>query len=49
MLRNQQQVSGRPSVPLLVLCYTNSALDQFLEMLLSTTNKLVRLGSRSEV
>ena len=49
MLRNQQQVSGRPSVPLLVLCYTNSALDQFLEMLLPATNKLVRLGSRSTV
>ena len=48
MLRNQQQVSGRPSAPLLVVCYTNSALDQFLEMLLPATNKLVRLGSRSQ-
>lgn len=37
--------------PLLVICYTNHALDQFLEGLLSHTNSIIRIGgqSRSEV
>lgn len=34
--------------PLLVICYTNHALDQFLEGLLKVTNNIIRLGSQSK-
>lgn len=34
--------------PLLVVCYTNHALDQFLEGILKFTNKLIRIGSQSQ-
>ena len=34
--------------PILVVCYTNHALDQFLEGILEVTNNIVRLGSRSK-
>ncbi|VVD05883.1 unnamed protein product [Leptidea sinapis] len=34
--------------PMLIICYTNHALDQFLEGILSTTTSLVRLGSQSK-
>uniref|UniRef100_A0A6P7GQM5 NFX1-type zinc finger-containing protein 1-like n=1 Tax=Diabrotica virgifera virgifera TaxID=50390 RepID=A0A6P7GQM5_DIAVI len=34
--------------PILVICYTNHALDQFLEGLLSTTHKIIRVGGRSK-
>ncbi len=33
--------------PLVVVCYTNRALDAFLNPLLKRTRKLIRLGSRS--
>ena len=38
-------------LPILIVCYTNHALDQFLEGMLKFTNKIVRIGgqSRSEV
>ncbi|XP_075977496.1 NFX1-type zinc finger-containing protein 1-like [Anticarsia gemmatalis] len=34
--------------PMLVICYTNHALDQFLEGILNVTNSIVRLGSQSK-
>lgn len=34
--------------PMLVICYTNHALDQFLEGILKVTNNIVRLGSQSK-
>jgi superfamily II DNA or RNA helicase len=33
--------------PILVICYTNHALDQFLESIYSVENNIVRLGGRS--
>ncbi|XP_050430378.1 NFX1-type zinc finger-containing protein 1-like [Adelges cooleyi] len=34
--------------PILVVCYTNHALDQFLEGLLTITNKIIRIGGGSQ-
>ncbi|KAK3878843.1 hypothetical protein Pcinc_016532 [Petrolisthes cinctipes] len=34
--------------PILVVCFTNHALDQFLEGMTSYTNKIVRVGSRTK-
>lgn len=34
--------------PMLIICYTNHALDQFLEGILKITNNIVRLGSQSK-
>ena len=34
-------------VPILVICYTNHALDQFLEGILQFTKKIVRFGGQS--
>ncbi|KAH9631318.1 hypothetical protein HF086_012569 [Spodoptera exigua] len=34
--------------PMLIICYTNHALDQFLEGILGITNSIVRLGSQSK-
>ncbi|CAH1102677.1 unnamed protein product [Psylliodes chrysocephalus] len=34
--------------PMLVICYTNHALDQFLEGLLPVTDELIRIGSQSK-
>ncbi|KAL7286568.1 hypothetical protein TKK_0019195 [Trichogramma kaykai] len=34
--------------PLLVVCYTNHALDQFLEGILKSTKNIVRIGSKSK-
>lgn len=34
--------------PIVVVCFTNHALDQFLEGILQYTNSIVRLGSRSK-
>lgn len=36
------------STPILVVCYTNHALDQFLEGIASYTSSIVRVGSRTE-
>ena len=35
-------------VPILVVCYTNHALDQFLEGLVPVTDRIVRVGGRSK-
>jgi hypothetical protein len=34
--------------PILVVCYTNHALDQFLEGILHYTKKIVRVGGQSK-
>ena len=34
--------------PLVVICYTNHALDHFLESLIGFTDKIIRIGSRSK-
>ena len=34
--------------PILVVCYTNRALDSFLESMMSTTNRIIRIGGRSK-
>ncbi|CAH2096457.1 unnamed protein product [Euphydryas editha] len=34
--------------PMLIICYTNHALDQFLEGILKVTENVVRLGSQSK-
>ncbi|KAG6440596.1 hypothetical protein O3G_MSEX001366 [Manduca sexta] len=34
--------------PMLIICYTNHALDQFLEGLLDVTTNIIRLGSQSK-
>lgn len=35
-------------LPILVVCLTNHALDQFLERILAFTNKIVRVGGQSQ-
>jgi hypothetical protein len=35
-------------VPILIVCYTNHALDQFLEGLVPVTNRIVRVGGQSK-
>eukprot|EP00698_Gefionella_okellyi_P023615 TRINITY_DN8110_c0_g1_i1.p1 TRINITY_DN8110_c0_g1~~TRINITY_DN8110_c0_g1_i1.p1 ORF type:complete len:1639 (+),score=355.76 TRINITY_DN8110_c0_g1_i1:119-5035(+) len=39
---------SRRKGPILVVCYTNHALDQFLEGVFQVTDNLVRIGSRSK-
>lgn len=39
---------GEPWAPILVICYTNHALDQFLEGILKFTKNIVRIGSQSK-
>lgn len=34
--------------PILIVCYTNHALDQFVEGLIDTTSEIVRIGSQSK-
>ena len=34
--------------PILLVCYTNRALDSFLEDMLNVTNKIIRIGGRSK-
>ncbi|XP_018015187.1 NFX1-type zinc finger-containing protein 1-like isoform X2 [Hyalella azteca] len=34
--------------PILVICYTNHALDQFLEGMLNFTKRIIRIGNRSK-
>ncbi|KAK4872846.1 hypothetical protein RN001_014875 [Aquatica leii] len=44
----QNETHWYNSNPILVVCYTNHALDQFLEGLRETTNKIVRIGGQSK-
>ena len=48
LLQNQNILNSKLKLPILVICYTNSALDQFLEILLKFTCKIIRIGSRSK-
>lgn len=34
--------------PIFLVCYTNHALDQFLEHIMEHTDKIVRMGGRSK-
>ena len=47
LLQNKHMLANKINLPVLVLCYTNSALDQFLELIYSETLKIIRIGSRS--
>ena len=38
----------RRSSPILIICYTNHALDQFLEGIAKFTKQIVRIGSQSK-
>ncbi|XP_057379336.1 NFX1-type zinc finger-containing protein 1-like [Daphnia carinata] len=51
LLRNKQYWVGleKPQpTPILVICYTNHALDQFLEGIMKFTQKIVRIGGQSK-
>ncbi|XP_064486607.1 NFX1-type zinc finger-containing protein 1-like [Ornithodoros turicata] len=45
LLRNISVWRGK-GLPILVVCYTNHALDQFLEHVLKTTKSIARVGGR---
>lgn len=42
-----KKLTGYPAGPIMVTCYTNHALDQFLSKICKYTDLLVRLGGRS--
>lgn len=44
---NECKIHGK-KLPILVVCLTNHALDQFLERILAFTNKIVRVGGQSQ-
>jgi cold shock CspA family protein len=46
-LLDNGELRGTAKKPILVICYTNHALDQFLEGVLKFEDKVVRIGSRS--
>ncbi|XP_033625781.1 NFX1-type zinc finger-containing protein 1-like isoform X2 [Asterias rubens] len=46
--RNQDVWSEGKSGPILIVCYTNHALDQFLEGVLKFEKNIVRIGGRSQ-
>jgi hypothetical protein len=48
VLLQNAPVWNASSVPLLVVCYTNHALDQFLEGLVLVTDRIVRVGGQSK-
>lgn len=48
LLHNKQYWAGASKRPILAICYTNHALDQFLEGILKFTDKVVRIGSQSK-
>lgn len=47
LLRNAP-IWNASSKPMLVVCYTNHALDQFLEGLIPVTDRIVRIGGQSK-
>ena len=47
LLANRKLWQSKPG-PILVVCYTNRALDSFLEDMLGVTNKVIRIGGRSK-
>lgn len=48
LLKNRNSWMDEESVPILIICYTNHALDQFLEGILRFTQKVVRIGGQSK-
>lgn len=48
LLHNRKQFIVDKSEPILIVCFTNHALDQFLEGLLLFTKKIVRIGGRGK-
>ncbi|XP_075977884.1 NFX1-type zinc finger-containing protein 1-like [Anticarsia gemmatalis] len=42
-----QNIKAQDNCLMLVICYTNHALDQFLEAISKITNRIVRIGSQS--
>ena len=47
LLRNKIVWNQPNEVPILVVCYTNHALDQFLEGILKCTTNIIRIGAQS--
>ena len=47
LLKNRHLYDSQQS-PILLVCYTNRALDSFLEDMLDVTNKIIRIGGRSK-
>ena len=47
LLRNKKSTGGERQSPILIVCYTNQALDSFLEDILKVTKKVIRIGGRS--
>ena len=49
MLQNRRKWNSERAVPILIMCQTNHALDQFLEGILNLGNRnIVRIGGRSK-
>nr|CAD7408893.1 unnamed protein product [Timema poppensis] len=48
VLLENAPVWNETSTPILVVCFTNHALDQFLEGILQHTQKLIRIGGQSK-
>ncbi|KAK3091690.1 hypothetical protein FSP39_021898 [Pinctada imbricata] len=46
LLHNKTQWSEEETDPILVVCYTNHALDQFLSEIADFTDKIIRIGGR---
>ncbi|EGG25206.1 NF-X1-type zinc finger-containing protein [Cavenderia fasciculata] len=46
--RHTQSIDHEKKVPILLVCYTNHALDQFLMGILGVTTNVIRIGSRSK-
>eukprot|EP01133_Synstelium_polycarpum_P016310 gene16310-19398_t len=45
---HMERNDGDRKTPILIVCYTNHALDQFVRGVLNITNNVIRLGSRSK-
>ena len=48
LLRNRTYWVKPQPTPIIVICYTNHALDQFLEGIMKFTQKIVRIGGQSK-
>ena len=48
LLENRQLWSASKRCPILVVCYTNRALDSFLESMTDVTQRIIRIGGRSK-
>jgi hypothetical protein len=48
VLLKNAPILNSSGVPILIVCYTNHALDQFLEGLVPVTNRIMRVGRQSK-